>query len=36
MDLGFVPIYYLEEIAERRADGAWPGTLWGFPKAIIQ
>lgn len=29
MDLSFVPIYYLEEIAEFKANGAWLGTLWG-------
>lgn len=35
MDLGFVPIYYLEEIAECKADEAWPGTLWEVPEASI-
>lgn len=34
MDLGFVPIYYLEEIAEFKANGVWLGTLWE-PSASI-
>lgn len=31
MDLGFVPIYYLKEIAEFKANGAWLGTLCQHP-----
>lgn len=36
MDFGFVRIYYLEEIAERRATAPGWEMHWGLPKAHYQ
>lgn len=36
MDFGFVRIYYLEEIAECRANAPGWETHWGLPKADCQ